>query len=81
MPQQTTALAKACARDATSVVVELDDAIAMLRVVLLAMKAEPQHLTEFDWDGLCGTIGLAKDNIQDARDKALDIVAEAEQHG
>ncbi|QRY66561.1 hypothetical protein JVX98_19390 [Ensifer sp. PDNC004] len=81
MPQQTTLLAKSCARSATDAAIRADDAIAILRVVLLAMRGEAAPLSEFNWDGLRGSIGLALDNVLETRDFALEIVAEAEQHG
>ncbi len=81
MPQQTTALAKACARSGKDAAIRADDAIAILRVVLLAMRGEAPLITEYDWDGLRGSLGLALDNVQDTRDFALEIVAEAEKHG
>ncbi len=78
MPKQLTSFAADCARDARSAVALQDEAIAVLKLVLLGVQHPQAAFGQADWDALSVAIGVVHDTMMHAREVTMQVVEGAE---
>lgn len=77
MPKQLTSFAAECARDAQSACSLQVEGIALLKIVLLALKTPQDAFSSEDWLALSVAVGAAHDNVMHAYDVTVQIVESA----